>query len=551
MWIAPNGKVLILSGVPVDNSYTDVPWFESKGAQSSYFQGFLLSGQSYSKVGFMRTNTKLPATSQGNTSTPRDECTIRVPTNASNLYTANYLMFQNTAYSDKWFYAFVKRVNPLSDNVTEIEYELDEIQTWMFDFEIGACPMEREHIPVSQDQIGANVEAEPISPNLTSTALIKLFGESETNRKICFLAASDPDGKTITLPAHGASFLLPRLTVRQEFDYEVQTDLIAKWIDSYAGAGNLNAIIECYCYTDLPALSEFTVPQANLINTAFRYGASDGAVASNYKPKNKKLYTSPYCMLKIFAPDNSSGDYYPELFVNGEDYKFSFNKVNRDGDYLLTPLNYNLNRNTVNGDWTGAFTFSTRFYIPWGGTQYSAIMSAAMTKAELGALASTITGAISGGAMGGVPGAIAGGAVGLISGGINVTATEKSKALALNKTVSQPAVASDNLNGAAISVNYSNVRLCVESVLGEDAERYDSFFTYYGYTVDSTKIPNGINNNKRPVFNFIKTKQTIFKSCSCPVESAQKIKECFQNGIRLWHDTSKIGSLVTPEENYG
>ena len=39
MYIAPNSTIKLLTGVPIDKNQSDTLWFESKAAQTAYFNG--------------------------------------------------------------------------------------------------------------------------------------------------------------------------------------------------------------------------------------------------------------------------------------------------------------------------------------------------------------------------------------------------------------------------------------------------------------------------------------------------------------------------------
>ena len=88
-YVTPQTKIFILKDVPLDNTYQHTLFFSSKEAQISYFSGLV----KYSYVNCTYQRVK------------RSAC--RVEINSENLYDCNYIMFQNTAFGDKWFYAFI------------------------------------------------------------------------------------------------------------------------------------------------------------------------------------------------------------------------------------------------------------------------------------------------------------------------------------------------------------------------------------------------------------------------------------------------------------
>ena len=140
MYIEPNTVIKILKDCPLDNSYDHTIFFTSASAQVSFFSEhtkYTLDKQSYQRVkrGYMRVSIQ-----------------------AENLYDCNYLMFQNTSFGTKWFYAFIKSVEYVNNVTSEIEFEIDVMQTWLFDYTFKKSFVEREH--ATNDAIGANTVPE-------------------------------------------------------------------------------------------------------------------------------------------------------------------------------------------------------------------------------------------------------------------------------------------------------------------------------------------------------------------------------------------------------
>lgn len=145
MEIAPNSTIILLSGVPLDNTYTDTFYFATKALQESHF----LSAGQYTRHTF-----------QQQTYQRVKKGVARVDSPADDIYNCNYMLFQNTAYGNKWFYAFITDLEYVNDNTTDVFFELDVMQTYLFDYELEQCYVERE-TPV-RDDFGANIQAEPV-----------------------------------------------------------------------------------------------------------------------------------------------------------------------------------------------------------------------------------------------------------------------------------------------------------------------------------------------------------------------------------------------------
>ena len=142
MYIEPQTNIRLLKDVPLDTSYDHTIYFGSKVAQANYFIG---------KTKYNLTNYTYQRVNKG---------VARVGIKADLLYDCNYMMFQNTAYGDRWFYAFITAVEYVNDVTANISFEIDDMQTWFFDYSVDHCFVEREH--VTDDTIGAHIEPEPV-----------------------------------------------------------------------------------------------------------------------------------------------------------------------------------------------------------------------------------------------------------------------------------------------------------------------------------------------------------------------------------------------------
>ena len=137
-YITPSSYIYVLEGVPFDETYQHSIYFANTQAQYNYFwskRKYTFTAQTYQRV-------------------KRGYC--RVQQKADTMYGCNYMMFQNTNYGTKWFYAFILDVEYINDNVSEIHYEIDVLQSWLWhpasgstepdsEFEFNKCFINREH----------------------------------------------------------------------------------------------------------------------------------------------------------------------------------------------------------------------------------------------------------------------------------------------------------------------------------------------------------------------------------------------------------------------
>ena len=125
-------NVRLLSGVPFYNDYKDTRWFDTKDQQTAYFLNRACP-KSMQQAAFQRFE---------------DKTYIAVSAPIDDLRTVNYLMFQNAKTYDKWFYAFVTKLEYKNTGTTYVHFQLDVLQTWRFDYGFKPSFVLREHTPL-------------------------------------------------------------------------------------------------------------------------------------------------------------------------------------------------------------------------------------------------------------------------------------------------------------------------------------------------------------------------------------------------------------------
>ena len=106
MLIEPSTNIRLLKGVPLDNTYRNTLYFKPNevDAQTETFKGYTkhnLTNQTYQRV---------------------NKGVARVGLKAEDIYDCNYMMFQNTNFGNKWFYAFITSVEYVNNTVSEITF---------------------------------------------------------------------------------------------------------------------------------------------------------------------------------------------------------------------------------------------------------------------------------------------------------------------------------------------------------------------------------------------------------------------------------------------
>lgn len=136
-YIVPNSTIKVFrrsntGPIPFDVNYENTCYFPNAAAQESYMNAFnpiIIDANSYQRVnsGVIKISTGIN------------------DNNIDALYNANYMAFKNTSFENKWFYCFVDRTEYLNNNTVTMWYHLDVIQTYMFDWRLNQCLIEREH----------------------------------------------------------------------------------------------------------------------------------------------------------------------------------------------------------------------------------------------------------------------------------------------------------------------------------------------------------------------------------------------------------------------
>lgn len=122
-------NIRLLSNVPFSNDYKNTRWFDTKASQESYFTS----------------KPVVHTMSQANFQRIDGYHYVAVNENIDDLWGTNYLMFQNAQYNNKWFYAFVTKLEYVQKNTTKVYFQIDVFQTWKFDMNFKPSFIVREH----------------------------------------------------------------------------------------------------------------------------------------------------------------------------------------------------------------------------------------------------------------------------------------------------------------------------------------------------------------------------------------------------------------------
>lgn len=534
----PNTVVKVLRNVPLDSTYTDTRWFDSESDQVAFFTG--KAKYTFTDMTYQRVNNSVAQ--------PRSPLTCRVPRIADDLYECNYIMFQNTNYGSKWFYAFIRQVNYISPSNTEIVYEIDYLQSFMFEFQIKPCFVEREHASAREDNPFTNLVPEPVD--------IPIWCEDTSNHyrldPAALGIATDPtivvavvpnsvvgasinaSGDTYSGVYSGAAFKNFRATHPEEVnEYLIG---LALWKQE-------NSVVNVFMTPCPPkrglAAENITVTtNMNLKDETFH--TANGA----YTIRNKKLLNGQFTYIKGTSDNGEEMSWLPELCRTD-----TFLGVCRVGylptfSMFFTPayMGYQ-SAGTQANEYGLAFEQSVSCVWNSYGFLGDFIKDAAKIALTVGAAYATAGGSVATSA--GLSTAVRGASLDEM---LNTSMTAKAFA---NSLVPKSANDVDELSGALDMFKGKGItgkgstpgdamtfamglhgfefrRMCPDA---DTLERLDTFFDMFGYAVNTVKQPN---LNTRESWNYVKLKNPCIFG-SVPVQGMDTIKAAFARGIRLWH----------------
>lgn len=497
MYIAPDTTIKVLKDVPLDNTYRNTIYFAFESQQLEYFNTkvkYTFADQSYQRV---------------------NKGVMRLAKKADSLYDCNYLMFQNSAYGNKWFYAFITAVEYVNNETTEITFELDVMQTWHFDYTVNMSFVERE-MSVT-DKIGDNLVPENLElgdyvyEDLGLTSLFDLY-------QIVVAATFDTHLDDAEGGMYGGVFSGLHYNVFPTWQGA------AAFIQEATENNKANGIVSifmlpiAFCY-DFQA----TMPEQYNITRDKNLTNIDG-----YVPKNRKLFTFPYNMLYVTNNEGCAANYAFEYF-EGDNCQFNLSAAMCcTPEVMLTPLNYkgvekNFNEKLLVGNFPQcAYTIDT--FKAWvaqnqGSRGLSFIKGMGETALGVGSMALT------GGLVGG------GQAISGINQIANMIAT------ASDKSTLPPQARGDGGSIINMANEIKGFQFFYAHIREEFAKIIDDYFNVYGYATHRVKVPNRV---VRPHWNYVKT-INVSLTGSVPTDDMAHLRRIYDNGITFWRKGDEVG----------
>ena len=532
-----NSKIIICKNIKLDKSYKDIINYSENQMVTLCVENAVVSSDSYS---FIRGEKNV----------------IKTSFSYNDALKCNYMAFQNTDYSNKWFFAFIDNVEYANDGTSKIHYTIDEFSTWYSYIGIEACFVEREH--VNDDTIGLHTIPEGLE---YGEYITMLSGDIETDlyttELICIGTSYLPDNTPFATPNRvyagvfsGMYYILFKFT-----------ESAAKFVQAMSDIGHANDI-QCLFMIPLKIANVdynegwSTANLGNQTGINFRVLPNSAGVITlrdadiilssptsinGYVPKNNKLFTYPYNCLSISNNVGTQAEFRYEDFINNTPVFSLVAAVSPSCSVWLYPDNYKKYGGSKSGyNWGIPVakypmgSWNSDMYTNWmtqnGINLFGNRIDAATSHAIMGSmqtLSSALTKDYSG--------------IGTGLSNMFGAVQESYKASMIPNHIGGQV----NSGDVAYAYNKMSPTYYKMTIKEEYARVIDDWFTRFGYKINRVKIPN-ITGRKYWNYVQIGASESIGYSNninrSVPETSMEIINNIFRNGTTIWHNHSDVGN---------
>ena len=550
--IAPQTDVYLLK-VPLEIDNTNQLTFANATAQHTYFN-------SLPKIGY------------DNFTYQRKDGVLRIPALIDDIIQYNYVMYRNEGFSNKWFYAYIDKMEYLNDGVTAVSITTDVWQTWCFELTYKPTFVEREH--VNDDTIGAhtlpeNLEMGEYVANGTVTDFgvtgqyegeyclvidVSMIENEGANQSLTYswqAGSSTPPQYVNGIPSglyhlvlgYDSSVVVSARSVINVYDVAGLGDAIQNiYILPKDLIGSVERGLSLTAVSTNPIRPSTTV--GGLAMPTFSQGVSNlgtftyarPSTINGYTPKNKKLLCYPYNYINVSNNVGTSLPYRYEDFSDGVSFTVE-GAMTPSGSVKAKPNNYkniassqNSYDYSINGAKYPMCAWTTDSYTNWL-TQNAVNQATALENTAVNGIAGIFGGAISGG--------VAGAGLGALNMATNIFTQAKSNYAQQTIANHIPDQVHGNLNSGDVvwSKLRSKFSFIPMSIKAEYARSIDEFLSAYGYSINRVKTPN-ITGRRN--WNYVKTIGCYIEA-DIPQDDLQSIKDMFNNGVTFWHSASTFG----------
>ena len=530
---SPDSSLRLLN-MRMDSELRNTLWFPDRNTQTNWFlsQTDFISFTDYSYV--------------------KKDNTIVLACREEDIWRFNYVMYQNTNFSSKWFYAFIVKREWASDYSTRIYLKTDPLQTWLFDWSLMTSFIERQHS--TTDTPGDNIIPEPIGG---SQVIYQISGTVDcTPNWIGVFATSNASGEGSSGVKIGGMYSGAQ-------NVFLDTVLPNNLLKSYVNNGLASAV------SRIQQITGFGTESGSVTGYNATYQKHPTNIAG-YTPRNKKLlsgafvngYVTGFGQEIKFTPDFCSGSEvqvnFAQDITSGSVYCYISNygqqgvngHTNVLGFLFTFPEStwaYNQYKNDYNLHNGSNAIFRERSGIQRDVNRLNAGIGTIGNIASLAAGIADIVNPVS--ALGGDLARDVTGFTDSIKSTVSDAASLYQNYIGIDEISQNLAYIDESYNAPATgNVAQSNPFIAAGETIvrygwlvpdARIAERYDRFLDVYGYSQNTYAIPN---LHARSTWTYVKVTELMLDG-NCPDEDEVQIRQAFRNGIFWWVYNKEFGNF--------
>lgn len=485
--------IVAYAGIPWDKSLENIRLFDSEQQRNAWFRNKVVAA--WDNCSIVDIGKK-----------------IRVQGYVNNLLKVNYIVFQNNPgmANMRSIYAWVTSVNYINVNTTEFEYEVDWIQTYLFDFQYESCMVEREH--VNDDSRGKNT----LEENLETGEYIIRNTRSIGYSPAVFTYFLDKNQSSVTA-INGVVSALSYESYTLE-----QLGVLQTFLEAYAATPEL-IVQMCMGVSAMRGSGGFKENKSVSVTQGF---ANNQETA--YIPRNNKLNCYPF---RVVTMDNYMGEVEQlryEEFASDSTMTFQVTGSAVPKPCMqLSPIGYK-GVTSTEGGFNAVDQINVQYNnfpaVPYATDAFRAWVSQYGFSKAVTTGASVVTSLAS---------MVFGGGVGLAVGGKQLaeTALDTYQDVKDHKLHSKQAHGDISNAGLQFSRDEVGFRVTQYAIRREYAERIDKFFDRYGYKVMEVKVPNIYG---RQYVNYVKC-QSGHVGGDIPTDAKLAMERALTQGTSFWH----------------
>lgn len=459
---------------------------------------------------------------------------------------SNYIAFQNPAYSNKWWFAWIDEVIYKGDKNCEITYTIDAWSTFYNDITKQSCYVLREH--VANDTIGANTEPEDLAVDEVICEHLEYDTSYDEYYWVGVLTNYDPYTQSnyptpftqATKNIFAKKLVLFDTTYTDENYQNDGLIALGLFLQKTNADGKADEIDSVFFIPSagihVPSLESHTITATDYVYYTMDNLSEGGATIqqwnhtmskhytfTGYTPKNNKCFCYPYNYLYVTNNQGNFGVFkYEDFSTSNVNFKNEFS-ISIGGSGKIYPLNYK-----GMSDYDSSIplpkyptiAYSSDAFINWC-TQNAVNVPSQLFNTGISIGQSVTSGNYKEGVTSGL-----GTALDLIG--------KFYKASLLPDSTSGQNTGDIDFLAGRNTFCYRCMRAKNEYI-----RIIDDFFTRYGYKINRLKVPA---TNSRTYWNYIQiSSDSNIGYGNVPDKYMTTINEACRRGTTIWHNHGQIG----------